>query len=69
MAWTQAELDALNKAIAQGVTNVRFADRTVQYRSLSEMLRIRAMIMDELNLPGATREAVKKLNYTKGIEG
>lgn len=67
MAWTTADLDALNKSIASGTTSVRYADRTVQYRSLDEMLKIRAMMTDELMLPGAMKGEIRKLNYSKGI--
>jgi predicted DNA-binding transcriptional regulator AlpA len=38
MAWTQAEIDALKTAIAKGEKQVTFADRSVTYRSLDEML-------------------------------
>lgn len=67
MAWTTADLEALDKSIAKGVTSVRYADRTVQYRSLEEMLKIRALMMDELGLPGAMRGEIRRLNYSKGI--
>lgn len=67
MAWTQADLDALNKSIASGTTSVRYADRTVQYRSLEEMMKIRALMRDELGLPGAMNGEIRKLNYSKGI--
>lgn len=50
MAWTQSELDALNSAIANGVTEVRFNDRTVRYRSLDEMMRARRAMIQELGL-------------------
>jgi hypothetical protein len=68
MAWTQAQLDALNKAIAVGSDKVKYADREVTYRSLSDMLKLRAAMMDELNLPGTTRNPYKKLSYSKGIQ-
>lgn len=67
MAWTQADLDALNKSIASGTTSVRYADRTVQYRSLEEMMKIRMLMRDELGLPGAMNGEIRKLNYSKGI--
>lgn len=68
MAWTQADLDALNKAVASGALSVRYVDRTVQYRSLEEVLAIRRMMLDELGLPNVTGSSVRKLNYSKGIE-
>jgi hypothetical protein len=44
MAFTQAQIDALQAAIAQGVLTVQFADRTVTYRSLREMRDTLAMM-------------------------
>lgn len=67
MSWTTADLEALNKSIAMGATSVRYADRTVQYRSLEEMMKIRRLMMDELGLPGALKGELHRLNYSKGI--
>jgi hypothetical protein len=69
MAWTTAELAALNQAIAKGVTQVRYADRTVEYRSLDDMLRIRTLMTDELGLSTTSRSVMKTLGYSKGIQG
>lgn len=44
MAWTQADIDALDVAIKQGVQTVSYADRTVTYRSLDDMLRLRQVM-------------------------
>ncbi len=67
MAWTQTDLDALNKAIANGVMSVRYADRSVQYRSLDEMLKVRALMTDELALPSALKNVMRGFAYSKGI--
>lgn len=48
MAYTQADLTALDRAIAAGALRVKHADRDVTYRSLEEMMRIRALIAQEL---------------------
>lgn len=50
MAYTLTQLDLLNAAIAQGVTKVTYADKTVEYRSLNEMYRIKSEMMLELGL-------------------
>lgn len=42
--WTQADLEAVERTIAQGATTVKFKDRTVEYQSLSNLFRIRDMI-------------------------
>ena len=52
--YTQAELDSLNAAIASGELSVEYQDRTVKYRSLSEMLEIRNLMRNELGLNTAT---------------
>lgn len=49
MAWTQTELDLIETAIAKGERLVRFADRTVEYRSINELLSARDAIKAELN--------------------
>ena len=49
--WTQADLDALNQAMATGAMEVRFRDgRLVKYRSLAEMRSIRDEIATALGL-------------------
>ena len=67
MAWTQTDLDALNQAISYGVTSVRYADRSVQYRSLNEMLTLRALMMDEIALPSSLKNVMRSFSYSKGI--
>jgi len=48
MAWTQADVDKLKRAIAQGASSVRFADRSVEYRDLREMRETLAMMESEV---------------------
>lgn len=53
MAETTFTLDeylALNKAIVQGTTSVSYGDKTITYRSLDEMLRIRRLMAAELGI-------------------
>jgi hypothetical protein len=42
--YTQAQLDAIRAAIAKGEKSVTFADRTVVYRSMDELLKAEARI-------------------------
>ncbi|WP_240097645.1 phage head-tail joining protein [Thermomonas flagellata] len=37
MAYTQADLDALQAALAKGERRVTFGDKTVEYRSVEEL--------------------------------
>lgn len=48
MPWTQAQLDALDEAIASGSLVVRHGDKAVTYRSFDEMVRIRDRIVAQL---------------------
>lgn len=41
MAWTQSDLDALETALKTGIRSVTYADRTVVYQTLTEMLQLR----------------------------
>lgn len=67
MAWSQTDLDTLDKAIGEGVTSVRYLDRSVQYRSLREMLALRALMTDELALPSTLKNTMRSFTYSKGI--
>lgn len=54
MSWTQANLDEIEAAIATGALEVKFSqpggEKTVKYRSLDEMYRIRDSIKKCLGL-------------------
>lgn len=48
MAFTQADLDAINAAIVRGEKSVQFADRLVVYRSLDELVKAKGIVEQEL---------------------
>jgi hypothetical protein len=49
MAFTSADLAAIDAAIASGAMEIRFSDgRSVQYRSIDELMRARALIAGEV---------------------
>jgi hypothetical protein len=50
MAYTQQQLEALDAAIAEGALTVKYTDKSVTYRSLDEMIRIRDLIRAELGV-------------------
>jgi hypothetical protein len=54
MAYQQSDLDNLDNALKTGVQTVTYAGRTVTFRSVEEMLRVRAEIVRSLS-PGAPR--------------
>ena len=49
MAFSQAQLDALEAAIASGTLEVRTGDKSVRYHSLDEMIKLRDVIRNQLN--------------------
>lgn len=50
MAWTQADLDALETAIKTGVRKVTYRDgRTTEFRDLAEMLTTRTLMLQSLD--------------------
>ncbi len=54
MAWTQAQLDAIEAAIASGELTVHFGDRSVTYRSMDDLVKARAVIKDALESQSGT---------------
>lgn len=66
MAWTQTQLDALNEAIASGVTTVSHNGKTVTYRSLKEMMELRDRMQWELANGSASRPQVHYAQLRSG---
>lgn len=64
MAYSSAQLQTLEDAIAQGVLEVKYADKTVTYRSLNEMFRIRDLMKADL---GTTKVTRKKAEFNRGF--
>ena len=50
MAFSQAQLDAIEDGIAAGVTSVSYEGKTASYRSIDDMLRIRDIIRRALGI-------------------
>lgn len=67
-AWTQEDLDELEKAIAMGALRVRYQDNDVTYRSLAEMERIRGRMRESLGLDAVSSDDYKiTTRPTKGL--
>ncbi|MEO6682590.1 MAG: hypothetical protein ABIN48_07165 [Ginsengibacter sp.] len=67
MAYSQIEYTSLTSAIAQGITTVKYGDKEITYRSLSEMLRIKSDMEVELGIkPGGIRRTY--ISHTKGLK-
>lgn len=67
-AFTQTDLDSLEQAIASGQLEVRIGDRKVVYRTLDEMLKIRAMMISSLGLDSATADVPTRRYLEYGRE-
>lgn len=50
MAFTQADLDKLNAAIASGsvLQSISFADQSFTFRSMADMLQLRAVMQKDI---------------------
>ena len=58
MAYTQAMLDKLDEAIATGALRITHNGKTVEYRSMNDMVRARNMIEKKLaEAAGAVRSS------------
>lgn len=66
MAYTSADLDALDAAIAGGELSVQVDGRRIQYRSISELLQARAhvaQVLTQQSQPGTSRSRFR-FNFT-----
>lgn len=67
MAFTSADLTAIETAIASGELSVQYADRRVQYRSVDELLRARETIAKAIDsASGRRRPRQFRVNVSKG---
>lgn len=66
MAFSEADLDAIRAAIAKGERMVQFADRSVTYRSIEELVQAEARINQALNA-GTARAKQSLTVTTKGF--
>ena len=68
MSFTQKHLDAVEAAIARGEKTVRYGDRTVEYRTVDELLKAREEIRTSLLSAAGPRSRVVRLYHGgKGI--
>lgn len=69
MAWSAADLLALEAAIKEGAKVVQYADRRVEYHSLDEMLRLRSVMKGEIEADGVKSGigARRYASHSKGL--
>ena len=65
MGYTLEDYDALNKALASGAKKVQYADKSIEYQSVGDMLRIREEMKNELGLN--TRSSKVLASVSKGL--
>ena len=63
MAYTQAHLAAVEGAIARGERIVRYSERTVEYRTVDELIKARDLIRTELAQAAGRRSRVVRLYH------
>ncbi len=61
MAFTQDDVVRIERALAKGEHIVRFADRTVEYRSVQELIEARDRMLNELSKAGRQRARLVRL--------
>lgn len=68
MSFTPKHLEAIERAIARGEKTVRYSDRTVEYRSIDELLKARDEIRTSLtNAAGLRSRVVRLMHGGKGL--
>lgn len=55
MAWTQTDLDNIERAMAQGTRKVVIEGKEVEYRSLDEMIQVRNLIKTSLGTTSTSK--------------
>lgn len=63
MSFTLKHLEAVETAIARGEKTVRYADRTVEYRTVDELLKAREEIRTSLANEAKPRSRVYRLYH------
>lgn len=64
-SWTLEQLKALENSIAKGVLKVDYTDKSITYRSLNEMLKLREVMRRDL---GLNKKSTRLLaEHSKGL--
>jgi len=69
VAYTQADLDAIEKAIKSGALTVEYQDRKIVYRNFDDMIRTRDLILNAVNpaSPNDTGRIFSGSRTSKGL--
>lgn len=63
MAYTQTDLDRINKALASGTLTIRTGNDSVTYQSIDDMLRVKRMIESELAQSSTTKRMYPRYQH------
>lgn len=70
--YTQTQYNSLVAAIATGTTRVKYGDKDVTYRDLTEMLELKRLMEQDLGIgefaPPKTGRRRRYASYSKGID-
>lgn len=68
MAWTQADVDAIKAAIAagKGARSITFSDQSVTFNSIEDMLKLLAVMQQDVNSAAGTSRAFRFAATSKG---
>jgi hypothetical protein len=64
MAFTAAQLAAIEEAIASGVLEVKYSDRTVKYNSLGDLMDLRNQMIEELDATASKVSYARHRRYS-----
>jgi hypothetical protein len=69
MAWTQADLDALDAALAGGsaIQSMTFTDQSFTFRTIDDMLKLRAVIAAALAAAASPSSGYRLAATSKGV--
>lgn len=49
MAWTESDIEVIERAISSGTLSVQFGDRSVTYRSINDLIKARNAMKSAIN--------------------
>lgn len=69
MAWTQSDVDALKAAIAagRGAQSISFADQTVTFQSIDQMLKLLAVMTADVVATATGSSRTRYAATSKGV--
>ncbi len=69
MPWVQSDVDALERAIAdgRGARSISFSDQSVTFNSIAEMLQLLAMMRASVSTAPGTSQRTRLAAFDKGV--